>query len=232
MGFPYDPNRLEEVFALPGHGLEIVDRIHTEAPDLAAVKASRPDQSNCFLGPNVIELCRMADMTFLGLHGGEGENGKLQATFDLLGIRYTGPDSLGCAIAMDKGITKHIFQENGVSTPKGVCIHKNKHKKSLDDLGLSLPVVVKPCSGGSSIGVYITHTQEEYDSALAASFKQEDEVVIEEYIKGREFAWTETRCRPLRSSPKRDFSITQTSIRQAQPRRSALPISAKKSPSA
>ncbi len=114
MGFPYDPNRLEEVFALPGHGLEIVDRIHTEAPDLAAVKASRPDQSNCFLGPNVIELCRMADMTFLGLHGGEGENGKLQATFDLLGIRYTGPDSLGCAIAMDKGITKHIDRKSVV----------------------------------------------------------------------------------------------------------------------
>lgn len=188
MGFPYAPTRLDEVFTLPGHGLEIVDRIHTEAPDLEAVKASRPDQSGSFLGPNVIELCRLADMTFLGLHGGEGENGKLQATFDLLGIRYTGPDSLGCAIAMNKGITKHIFQETGVSTPKGVCIHKNKHKKSLADLGLALPVVVKPCSGGSSIGVYITHTQEEYDKALAASFEQEDEVVIEEYIKGREFA--------------------------------------------
>ena len=175
MGLPYEKDRLEEVFTLPDHGLHIADRIRTEAPDLTAVRASRPDQSASFLGPNVIELCRMADMTFLGLHGGEGENGKLQATFDLLGIRYTGPDSLGCAIAMDKGITKHIFQETGVSTPKGVCIHKNKNKKALPDLGLSLPVVVKPCSGGSSIGVYITHTQEEYDHALAASFEMEDE---------------------------------------------------------
>lgn len=188
MGFPYDKERLDEVFTLPDHGLDIVDTIHTEAPDLKAIKASRPDQSNCFLGPNVIELCRMADITFLGLHGGEGENGKLQATFDLLGIRYTGPDSLGCAIAMDKGITKHIFLETGVSTPKGVCIHKNKNKKALDDLDLSLPVVIKPCSGGSSIGVYIVHTQEEYEHALSASFALEDEVVIEEYIKGREFA--------------------------------------------
>lgn len=188
LGFPYDKERLDEVFTLPGHGLDIVDTIRTEAPDLAAVKASRPDQSDCYLGPNVIELCRMADITFLGLHGGVGENGKLQATFDLLGIRYTGPDSLGCAVAMDKGITKHIFQETGVSTPPGVCIHKNKNKKSLEDLGLSLPVVVKPCSGGSSIGVYITHTQEEYEHALEASFKTEDEVVIETYIKGREFA--------------------------------------------
>lgn len=188
MGFPYASDKLEEVFTLPDHGLNIVNNIGTEEPDLEAVKASRPDQSDCFLGPNVIELCRMADITFLGLHGGEGENGKLQATFDLLGIRYTGPDSLGCAIAMDKGITKQIFLQAGVDTPNGVCIHKNKNKKELSDLGLSLPVVVKPCCGGSSIGVYIAHTQEEYENALRRSFCYEDEVVIEEYIKGREFA--------------------------------------------
>lgn len=188
MGFPYDSDKLEEVFTLPDHGLDIVKNIGTEEPDLDAIRASRPGDSSCFLGPNVIELCRMADITFLGLHGGEGENGKLQATFDLLGIRYTGPDSLGCAVAMDKGLTKHIFLQAGVDTPKGVCIHKNKNKKALSDLGLELPVVVKPCSGGSSIGVYIAKTQEEYEEALVNSFRYEDEVVIEEYIKGREFA--------------------------------------------
>ena len=188
MGLPYEKDKLEEVFTLPDHGLDIVKNISEEEPDLEAVKASRPDQSDCFLGPNVIELCRMADITFLGLHGGEGENGKLQATFDLLGIRYTGPDSLGCAIAMDKGVTKQIFKQAGVDTPNGVCIHKNKKKKNLEDLGLELPVVVKPCSGGSSIGVYIAHTQEEYAEALEKSFRYEDELVIEEYIKGREFA--------------------------------------------
>lgn len=188
MGLPYEKDKLEEVFTLPDHGLDIVKNISEEEPDLEAVKASRQDQSDCFLGPNVIELCRMADITFLGLHGGEGENGKLQATFDLLGIRYTGPDSLGCAIAMDKGVTKQIFKQAGVDTPNGVCIHKNKKKKNLEDLGLELPVVVKPCSGGSSIGVYIAHTQEEYAEALEKSFRYEDELVIEEYIKGREFA--------------------------------------------
>lgn len=188
MGLPYDSDKLEEVFTLPGHGLEIAKNIATEEPDLAAVKASRPDQSDCFLGPNVIELCRMADITFIGLHGGEGENGKLQATFDLLGIKYTGPNSLGCAAAMHKGIAKQIFLESGVPTPNGVCIHKNKNKKDLESLGLSLPVVVKPCSGGSSIGVYIVHTEEEYNEALEKSFRYEDELVIEEYVKGREFA--------------------------------------------
>lgn len=193
LGFPYDKDKLEEVFTLPGHGLEIAKSIGTEAPDIESVIALRGDGyreggSVSFLGPNVIELCRMADMTFLGLHGGEGENGKLQATFDLLGIRYTGPDSLGCAVAMDKGLTKQIFLQSGVDTPKGVCIHKNKNKKALSDLGLSLPVVIKPCCGGSSIGVYIVKTNEEYEAVLQKSFLLGDEVVIEEYIKGREFA--------------------------------------------
>lgn len=193
LGFPYDRDKLEEVFTLPGHGLEIAKGIGTEAPDIESVIAMRGDRYGSsdgisFLGPNVVELCRMADITFLGLHGGEGENGKLQATFDLLGIRYTGPDSLGCAVAMDKGLTKQIFLQSGVDTPKGVCIHKNKNKKSLSDLGLSLPVVIKPCCGGSSIGVYIVKTNEEYETALEKSFRCEDEVIIEEYIKGREFA--------------------------------------------
>lgn len=208
MGLPYDKDKLEEVFTLPGHGLDIVKNISTDAPDLQAVRASRPDQSDCFLGPNVIELCRMADITFLGLHGGEGENGKLQATFDLLGIRYTGPDSLGCAVAMDKGLTKQIFLQAGVDTPKGVCIHRNKAKKDLESLGLTLPVVVKPCCGGSSIGVHIAHTAFEYEEALKSSFCYEDEVVIEEYIKGREFACgviDGTALPPIEIIPKTGF---------------------------
>ena len=188
LGLEHAPEHLEDVFTLPGHGLEIAKNISCEEPDLAAVKASRPDQSDCFLGPNVIELCRLADITFLGLHGGEGENGKLQATFDLLGIRYTGPDSLGCAVAMDKGLTKQVFLQAGIDTPAGVTIHKKSKDRSLALTGLSLPVVIKPCSGGSSIGVYIVSTEEEYAEALEKSFFYEDEVVVEEYIKGREFA--------------------------------------------
>ena len=188
LGLPYDSSRLEEVFTLPDHGLGISANIGTEEPDLEAIKASRPDQSDCFLGPNVIELCRMADITFLGLHGGEGENGKLQATFDLLGIRYTGPNSLGCALAMDKGVTKQIFLQSGVETPNGTWLFKKDKNTSLADLGLELPLVIKPCAGGSSIGVYIVKTEEEYDSALKNSFRYGDEVVLEAYIKGREFA--------------------------------------------
>lgn len=188
MGLEHVPENPEDIFTLPGHGLDIARNISQDEPDLEAVKASRPDQSSSFLGPNVIELCRLADITFLGLHGGEGENGKLQATFDLLGIRYTGPDSLGCAVAMDKGLTKQVFLQSGIDTPAGVCLHKKEQNRTLDSMGLTLPVVVKPCSGGSSIGVYIATTEQDYTEALEKSFRYEDEVVIEEYIKGREFA--------------------------------------------
>ena len=188
MGLPYDADKLEEVFTLADAGLGIADNIKSTEPDLAAVRASRPDQSDCMLGPNVIELCKMADIVFMGLHGDIGENGKLQAAFDVLGIKYTGPNSLGSALAMDKGITKQIFQKNGVPTPGGTWAFKNETDTSLGALGLSLPVVVKPCSGGSSIGVYIVHTEEEYEKAVQESFRYEDEIIIEPYIKGREFA--------------------------------------------
>ena len=171
LGFPYDADRLEEVFTLPNAGLEIAEGIKTTEPDLAAIKASREDKSDCFLGPNVVEICRLADVVFMALHGDVGENGKLQATFDILGIKYTGPNYLGSALAMDKGVTKQIFKTAGVPTPLGTALKKCKKDTELADLGLSLPVVINPCSGGSSIGVYIVNTEEEYRGALEKSFK-------------------------------------------------------------
>lgn len=188
MGIEYDRDKLNEVFTLEGSNLSIADKISTTEPDLDAIKKSRTDTSDSLVGPNVIELCRMADITFLGLHGGIGENGQLQATFDVLGIKYTGPNYLGSAIAMDKGITKQIFQKNNIPTPGGTWLRKEDSDTSLEQLGLTLPVVVKPCSGGSSIGVFIPHTVEEFKQALDSSFQYEDEVIIEPYIKGREFA--------------------------------------------
>ena len=74
LGFPYDSDKLEEVFTLPGAGLEIAEGIKTTEPDLVAIKASREDQSDCFVGPNVIDICRLADIVFMGLHGDVGEN--------------------------------------------------------------------------------------------------------------------------------------------------------------
>lgn len=188
LGFPYDSDKLEEVFTLPNAGLEIAEGIKTTEPDLAKVKASREDQSDCFFGPNVIDICRLADVVFMALHGDVGENGKLQAAFDVLGIKYTGPNYLGSALAMDKGIAKQIFKMSGVPTPLGTALQKSQKDTTLSSLGLSLPVVIKPCAGGSSIGVYIVDTEEAYRAAIEKSFCSEEEVIIEPYIKGREFA--------------------------------------------
>ena len=147
LGLPDAPENLEDVFTLPDAGLSIAAGIKSTEPDLDAIKASRKDKSDCFLGANVIELCRLADIVFMGLHGDVGENGKLQATFDILGIRYTGPGSLGCALSMDKEITKVIFEANNIPTPKGTWLKRTEKDHSLSSLGLNLPLVVKPCFG-------------------------------------------------------------------------------------
>ncbi len=141
----------------------------------------------CFFGPNVLSLCSQADIVFLGLHGANGEDGKVQAAFDLMGIKYTGTGYLSSAMAMDKGITKEIFRMHHVPTPKGTTMEKKERTNCLKDLGLEFPVVVKTCCGGSSIGVYIVHDTEQYESALDQAFTYENEVVVEEFVNGTEY---------------------------------------------
>lgn len=165
-----------------------VDGIKESAPDLAKIKKSRKDQSDCFFGPNVIAMCRMADIVFMALHGENGENGKLQAAFDLFGIKYTGSGYLSSAIAMDKGIAKQFFNANKIPCPQGISMKKSERIDDFAKTGLKLPCVVKPCCGGSSIGVSIVRDEKEYRSALDDAFFWEEEVLVEEFIEGREFS--------------------------------------------
>lgn len=165
-----------------------VAAIPETAPDLEKVKAQRKDQSDNFFGPNVIEFCRMADIVFMALHGENGENGKIQAAFDLFGIRYTGTGYLGSALAMNKGMAKQLFLENGIPTPRGTSLKRGEDAAKIETCGIHFPCVVKPCSGGSSIGVSIVHDKAEYEQALKEAFRWENELVIEEYVKGREFS--------------------------------------------
>jgi D-alanine-D-alanine ligase len=165
-----------------------VAAIPETAPDLEKVKAQRKDQSDNFFGPNVIELCRIADIVFMALHGENGENGKIQAAFDLFGIRYTGTGYLGSALAMNKGMAKQLFLENGIPTPRGTSLKRGEDAAKIETCGIHFPCVVKPCSGGSSIGVSIVHDKAEYEQALKEAFRWENELVIEEYVKGREFS--------------------------------------------
>ena len=150
------------------------------APDLAQVRAMRPGQG--LIGPGVMEACSAADIVFLALHGDEGENGKLQAVLDVHGVRYTGSGYLGSALAMDKSLTKTVLSQAGIRMPGGVTVHKNQ--KPYDNPGF--PCVVKPCSGGSSVGTTIVHGPEEYAAALELAFRYEDSVIAETYIAGRE----------------------------------------------
>ena len=131
----------------------------------------------------------MADIVYMGLHGAEGENGKVQAAFDVLGIRYTGSGYLGSAMAMDKGVAKKMFQAAGIPTPKGFTVKKGEKdsvKRVVSEFGF--PCVVKPCCGGSSVGVSFAENEAQYQDALELAFRYEDEVVVEECIHGREFS--------------------------------------------
>lgn len=144
-----------------------------------------------FFGKNVLDICGMSDIVFMALHGANGEDGKVQATFDLFGIKYTGTGYLGSALAMDKEMTKQLFLYNNVPTPKGLKLNVNDTEdyiKTINNAGINYPCVVKPCCGGSSIGVSIPNNDEEFIKAIKDAFTFEENVIVEEYIKGREFS--------------------------------------------
>ena len=156
--------------------------VSEDVPDLAAVRASRKQDDDCIVGSNVVDICRAADFTFLALHGEEGENGKLQAFLDIHGIKYTGCGYLGSALAMNKGLTKSLLLNGGVGVPGGIKLKKGV--KPYANVGF--PCVVKPCSGGSSVGTYIVNDPAEYEKYVEMAFAYEDALLVEQYIKGRE----------------------------------------------
>ena len=177
---PCDP---ESLFLENGH---YEHRISDVAPDLAALRA-RVNNGDALVGRNVEKLCRMADKVFLALHGAMGENGQLQAYLDCCGISYTGSGYLGCALAMDKDIAKRLFREAGVSTPAWRLFRAGIDR--VEDLleAISLPCVIKPVGGGSSVGVSMADTREELEAAIAEAGKWEKELIVERRIVGREF---------------------------------------------
>lgn len=187
MGYEQDECDIEALFE---QGYDFTENLGVRAriPDLKQIKAQRRDKSDRFLGEHVEEICRYADISFLALHGDNGENGRLQATFDLLGIKYTGSGYLGSAVAMNKGITKSIFLSHGINTPAGECYKlEDKDTGRISEWDF-FPCVVKPCSGGSSVGVSIVENKEDFIKAMDDAFEFETEVLVEQYVKGREFS--------------------------------------------
>ena len=179
-----------DIAALFEQGYDFTENLGVReiVPNLEKIKSSRRDKSDRFLGEHVEDICRYADICFLALHGGDGENGKLQATFDMLGIKYTGTGYLGSAVAMNKGITKSIFLNHNVNTPKGECFVPEDMQSGRVSQWEHFPCVVKPCSGGSSVGVSIVEDKSDFLKAMDEAFKYETEVLVEQYVKGREFS--------------------------------------------
>ena len=176
---------LEAAFDAPD-GLCGAAAIEKQAPDLEAVKASRKFKSKSRLGKNVLEICTLADCVFLGLHGEDGEDGKIQAALDLLGVPYTGSDPVSSGMAMDKAITKRIMESTGILTPSWQEVTYSKEDIPALSESLPVPCAVKVVGGGSSIGVALPETREELKNALEEIIQYGNRVVVEEKISGRE----------------------------------------------
>ena len=177
--------KLEDAFDAPDGFCGKV-AIETTAPDLDAVRAARKDKSPSRLGKDVLAICALADCVFLGLHGADGEDGKIQAALDLLGVPYTGSDYLGSAMAMDKAVAKRIMDSNGIRTPAWRELRYTEADIPRLCEELPVPCAIKVVNGGSSIGVQLPDTREELSSALRDVLRYGDRVVVEEKIYGRE----------------------------------------------
>ena len=130
-----------------------------------------------------IPAIKGADVLFLALHGGAGEDGTIQSVLEVIGVPYTGSRALGSALAMDKDLSKKLFVEAGVPVAKWVMAPATLSEV---EQKIGLPCVVKPSKQGSTVGLSIVKQGEELAPAIATAFKFDDEVMIEEFIPGRE----------------------------------------------
>lgn len=126
---------------------------------------------------------REVDVVFIALHGKFGEDGTVQGVLELLGVPYTGSGVLASALAMNKPMAKRIWQVHGLPTPMWQVVDKGEPWQLQN---LTYPVVVKPSSEGSSVGVSIVYTGEQVGGALAEAFRYDTQALVEAYIPGKE----------------------------------------------
>jgi D-alanine-D-alanine ligase len=139
------------------------------------------DPSDDSFHQKMLEIKDKIDVVFIALHGAGGEDGSIQGYLETLGLPYTGSKVLASSLAMNKIYAKRIFLLNGIPTPPFEVITKNKKIKHL-----SFPVVVKPSTLGSTIGVSIVRNKKELMPALKKAFQYDNEIIVEKYIKGKE----------------------------------------------
>jgi D-alanine-D-alanine ligase len=200
--------RVTEALRSRGHEVVSVDTAHgmLSASDEQAmiagkiVKTIPPDvqalvKLNAQL-PATLRSLPKTDVVFLALHGGQGEDGTLQALLDLTGVPYTGSGHLASALAMDKDLSKHLFLAAQVPTAPWTMAPKpatgDGRRATASDFAasvertLGLPVVVKPSKQGSTVGLSVVKKIEDLDAAVEEAFKYDDEVMVEKFIPGRE----------------------------------------------
>ena len=166
---------LADIFDAPD-GLCGDIRVLSTEPDLEAVRRSRRDQGPSLLGKDVLAVCAMADLVFLALHGSCGEDGRIQATLDLLGVPYTGSGYLGSGMAMDKSVTKRIMDAAGIPTAPWHDVRYTREDIPRLAQELPVPCAVKIINGGSSIGVELPETADPtWGNALYETFDQKVE---------------------------------------------------------
>ncbi len=191
--------RVAEALRSRGHAVTVVDTVRgalTEGEERAMlagpVMHALPPESGALarlssetLSATVRGLGthRDAEVVFIGLHGGHGEDGTLQALLDLTGVPYTGSGHLASALAMDKDLSKRLFREAGVRTPEWLMA-----PASDDDIvsALGLPVIVKPSKQGSTVGLTLVKKRADLQAAIEEARNYDDEVMIEQFIAGRE----------------------------------------------
>jgi D-alanine-D-alanine ligase len=135
----------------------------------------------------VVDMAKDLDFVFLAFHGEFGEDGSIQCILESLGISYSGSNPLTSALCMNKKQSKRILKAEGIPIAKGISLYKHEGVNLKEIEKLKYPMIVKPNSGGSSIGVSLVYSRDELRSAILEGFKYGDEIIIEEYINGSEY---------------------------------------------
>ncbi len=129
------------------------------------------------------------DLAFIALHGGEGEDGRVQALLEMLGKPYTGSSPLACGLAMDKVLTKRFWNGIGIPTPAYLSFVDQVDANVIEE-SMSYPMIVKPSREGSTIGINKASNREELDEALLKALEYDSDVLVEEFVDGPEFTIT------------------------------------------
>ena len=196
--------RIAEALRARGHSVQSVD---------TAKGALREDDERRMLQGGVVktapptpgELARMnaesiaemasrlptrgsCDVAFLALHGGRGEDGTIQAMLDITGVPYTGSGHLASALAMDKDLAKHVMRAHGVRTADWQMLRAGEAVPDVSEVerALGLPLIVKPSKQGSTVGLSIVKQRQDFVAAVEEAFHHDDEVMLEQFIAGRE----------------------------------------------